>query len=485
MLPQLTTLTYLAWQDWTVFFLILALTAGVAVYGNIRLKKGGNKALDYLLMGRRLTLPLFVATLVATWYGGIFGVNEITFNYGIYNFVTQGVFWYAAYIIFALFIANKVAAYQSVTLPDLAGRMFGPKAAKTAAVFTFIYITPIAYALSLGMFLNMVFGISILQGMILGTLFSCLYSVWGGFKSVVFSDVVQFTVMCLAVLLVALFSVHTFGGWSFLKANLPPGHFTLTGGNGIMNTLIWGFIALSALIDPSFYQRCFAAESPAVVKKGVLISTFIWFCFDLCTTAGSLYARALLPDAQPGEAYFFYAIQLLPTGLKGLFVAGILAIILSTLNSFLFIASNTLSFDLLRSRFKNVVLSNRISLFAVGALAVVGAAVFKGSFKEIWLTLGSYFSACLLVPILMGYLFPGRMTDNAFVTASLTSAAGMTLWRFLPVFLRHAQNDFGRGLSGAAQTLDPFYIGLLTGLAVIFIYCLGNYAKPVKRITYR
>ena len=164
MLPQLTTLTYLAWQDWTVFFLILALTAGVAVYGNIRLKKGGNKALDYLLMGRRLTLPLFVATLVATWYGGIFGVNEITFNYGIYNFVTQGVFWYAAYIIFALFIANKVAAYQSVTLPDLAGRMFGPKAAKTAAIFTFFYITPIAYALSLGMFLNMVFGISILQG---------------------------------------------------------------------------------------------------------------------------------------------------------------------------------------------------------------------------------------------------------------------------------------------------------------------------------
>lgn len=43
MLPQLTTLTYLAWQDWTVFFLILALTAGVAVYGNIRLKKAATK----------------------------------------------------------------------------------------------------------------------------------------------------------------------------------------------------------------------------------------------------------------------------------------------------------------------------------------------------------------------------------------------------------------------------------------------------------
>lgn len=485
MQPQLTTLTYLSWLDWTVFFAILLLTAAAAIYGNRRLKKGGNKALDYLLMGRRLTLPLFVATLVATWYGGIFGVNEITFNYGIYNFVTQGAFWYLAYLIFAFFIADKIASYKSLTLPDLAGQMFGPKASKVAAVFTFFYITPIAYALSLGMFLNMVFGISILQGMICGTLFACLYSAWGGFKSVVFSDLVQFFVMCTAVLLVVVFSVHNFGGLSFLKSHLPASHFTLTGGNGIMNTLIWGFIALSALIDPSFYQRCFAAQSPSVVKKGVLISTFIWFCFDLCTTAGSLYARALLPQANPAEAYFFYAIQLLPEGLKGFFVAGILAIILSTLNSFLFIASNTLSFDLLRNRFKDVVLSNRISLFVVGALAVFMAAVFHGSFKEIWLTLGSYFSACLLAPILMGYLFPGRITDNLFVAASLTSAGFMTLWRLLPTCFAKEVDNWKAGLAGAAQTLDPFYIGLGTGLLILFAVCLKQKGTNVKRITYR
>ena len=486
MLPKLTTLTYLSAADWAVFFAILALTAGAAVYGNLRLKKGGNKALDYLLMGRRLTLPLFVATLVATWYGGIFGVNEITFNYGIYNFVTQGAFWYIAYLIFAFFIADKIAKYQSLTLPDLAGNMFGPKASKVAAVFTFFYITPIAYALSLGMFLNMVFGISILNGMIYGTLFACLYSVWGGFKSVVFSDLVQFFVMCLSVLLVVMFSVHAFGGLSFLKANLPASHFSITGGNGVMNTLIWGFIALSALIDPSFYQRCFAAQSPAVVKKGIIISTCIWFCFDLCTTTGSLYARALLPQAQPGEAYFFYAIQLLPTGLKGFFVAGILAIILSTLNSFLFIASNTLSFDLLRNRFKDVVLSNRISLFAVGALAVYMASVFNGSFKEIWLTLGSYFSACLLAPILMGYIFPGRISDNQFVMASLTSAAAMTIWRFLPRWFAGQVDNWQAGLGGAAQMLDPFYIGLAFGLMILFIICLRQKNEtPVKRITYR
>lgn len=469
MLTKLKIISYLSATDWWVFGIVLVLTFAVAIYGHYRQKKPQNTALDYLLMGRQLTLPLFVATLVATWYGGIFGVNEITFNYGIYNFVTQGFFWYVAYIIFAFFIAERVAKYQSVTLPDLAQNMFGPKAGKVAAVFTFFYITPVAYVLSLGLFLNMIFGIGVLNGMIIGTVFTCLYTAWGGFKAVVFSDLVQFFVMCSAVLLVVLFSVQDFGGLSFLKANLPPSHFSLTGGNGVLNTLIWGFIALATLIDPSFYQRCFAAKSPQIVKKGVLISTFIWFCFDICTTLGSLYARALLPAAEPAEAYFFYAVQLLPTGLKGFFVAGILAIILSTLNSFLFIASNTLSYDLLKNRFKNIVFSNRISLFVVGALAIVMAMLLNGSFKEIWITLGSYFSACLLVPILVGYIYPKRISDNLFVCSALCSAGVMTVWKLWP-------------LSGVWAQIDGFYIGVSTSI-LILVFSKTKATKHVKSTT--
>ncbi|MBO7238813.1 MAG: sodium:solute symporter family protein [Elusimicrobiaceae bacterium] len=465
MQSKLTILSYLTAADWLVFALVLALTLAVALYGNYRRKHSQSKALDYLLMGRQLTLPLFVATLVATWYGGIFGVNEITFNYGIYNFVTQGIFWYIVYLIFAFFIVDKIAKYNSVTLPDLAEHMFGPKAGKVAAMFTLFYMMPVAYVLSLGLFLNMILGISVWQGMIIGTLFTCLYTAWGGFKAVVFSDVVQFFVMCTSVLIVVLFSLHIFGGLTFLKANLPATHFSLTGGTTLLNTLIWGFIALATLIDPSFYQRCFAAKSPSVVKKGILISTLIWFCFDICTTVGSLYARAVLPHAQPAEAYFFYSVQLLPVGLKGFFIAGILAIILSTLNSFLFIASNTLSFDLLRDRFKNIVLSNRISLFLVGLLSACLAQFFNDSFKEIWLTLGSYFSACLLAPILMGYIYPKRISDNLFTISALTSAVVMTVWRILPL------NDF-------LQQIDSFYIGVLTSMIILL------WARPAQRGSY-
>lgn len=459
MLNELRTVTYFQTWDWVVFASVLLATAIAAFYGSWRLKKHKDSpsTLDYLLMGRQLTLPLFVATMVATWYGGIFAVNEITFNYGIFNFVTQGLFWYVAYLIFAFFIAKRLARYASFTLPDLTSQMFGPRSAKVTAILTFCYIAPVAYVLSLGMFLHMVFGISILSGMIWGTLFVCLYSAWGGFRSVVFSDLVQFFVMCSAVALVVVFSVKAFGGLSFLKANLPAEHFTLTGGNSWLEMLIWGFIALSTLIDPSFYQRCFAAKSPTIVRKGILISTLIWFLFDFCTTTGSLYARAVLPQAQPGQAYFFYAIQLLPVGLRGFFVAGILSIILSTLNSFLFIASNTLSFDLLRSTFKNIVISNRISIFIVGAFSILMAQFFNGNFKTIWLVLGSYFSACLLVPILMGYIAPNRISDNLFVSSALASAIMMTLWHILP------KNDI-------LTIIDPFYIGVLTSLIILLVF---------------
>ncbi|MBR4591869.1 MAG: sodium:solute symporter family protein [Elusimicrobiaceae bacterium] len=475
MLNELKTASFFQTADWLVFGLVLAITVMAAIYGHVRLNRSKTQnqltPLDYLLMGRQLTLPLFVATLVATWYGGIFGINEITFNYGIYNFITQGGFWYIAYLIFAFFITDKIAKYNSLTLPDLTQHMFGPRSAKVAAMFTLLYITPVAYVLSLGMFLHMIFGISTLSGMIIGTLFTCLYTAWGGFRSVVFSDLVQFFVMCGAVLIVVCFSVYTFGGISFLKTHLPQSHFTLTGGNSWLNTLVWGFIALSTLIDPSFYQRCFAAKSPQVVKMGILISTLIWFCFDICTTLGSLYARALLPHAQPSQAYFFYSIQLLPAGLRGFFVAGILSIILSTLNSLLFIASNTLSFDLLRKRFQNIILSNRIAIFAVGVFSILLAQVFHGSFKEIWIVLGSYFSACLLVPILMGYIYPGRISDKLFVWASLMSAAAMTLWRVSPKPV-------------GWDTIEPFYIGVIVSL-IILILCRSNHESIASRITDR
>ena len=93
--PNINLTGQLGSLDWPVFFIILAITYLSVLYGlknQSTSSKNTVSALDHLIMGRKLTLPMFVATLVATWYGGIFGVTKIAFNQGIYNFITQGVF---------------------------------------------------------------------------------------------------------------------------------------------------------------------------------------------------------------------------------------------------------------------------------------------------------------------------------------------------------------------------------------------------------
>lgn len=448
-----------AW-DGLVFFSVIGVSL-VSIFVGHRLKEKNvsptprNQVVEHLVMGRRLTLPLFVATLVASWYGGIFGVTEIAFNHGIYNFVTQGLFWYFTYIIFALFLVNKVRQHASLTLPELVETMFGARAARVAAVFNFFNVLPVAYMLSLGIFLQMLTGYSLLLSTALGGVFVCGYSIFGGMRADVFSDVVQFFVMCLSVLLVVVFAAAEFGGIDFLQAHLPPSHFSPLGGYSLANTLIWGFIALATLVDPCFYQRCFAAKDTPTARTGIFICTAIWFVFDMCTTLGAMYARAVLPEARANDGYLQFALQILPEGLRGFFLAGIVAIIISTLDSFLLIASHTISYDLFAKKFRfSSLRRHQVTVVAVTLVCIVLSQFFEGSIKQVWKIFGSYSAGCLLLPMLVGYARPGWIGERTFMTATLSSALVITLWRLLP-------------LSGFWAEIDALYIGLLCSALIV------------------
>lgn len=473
--PSLDFSTTITALDWIVFATVLAMTVAAVLVGQykkqatIQSHNENANFLDLLLMGRQLTLPLFVGTLVATWYGGIFGVTEIAFSKGIYNFVTQGLFWYVAYIIFALFIVRHVKQYEAVTLPDLIGNMFGPHSARLSGVFNFFNVLPISYVISLGLFLQAISGYSLFHSMFLGVSLVVLYSMWGGMRAVVFSDLVQFFVMCSSVAVILIMSVFTFGGYDFLSRSLPEEHFSLTGGEGIGTTLVWGFIALSTLVDPNFYQRVFSAQSTRVARNGILISTAIWFCFDICTTLGAMYARAVIPEAESGLAYMVYALQLLPDGVRGFVLAGILATILSTLDSYLFLAGTTLSYDLASQKYKGKIFLHHLGIVFVGVLSVIMALSFEGNIKSVWKTLGSYSASCLLLPVLYGYLFPGKIKDKQFVFSCLVGVLGITYWRnFRPQgFLPH---------------VDELYIGVLcTTLGLLTFSYVFNRMKSLSR----
>ena len=297
----------------------------------------------------------------------------------------------------------------------------------------------------------MIFDVTLLEGSIIGMLVVLTYSLFGGFRAVVFSDLVQFFVMITAVILVALLSFSSYGLPPLTK--LPESYYSLTGGHSLLETLSWGIIAISTLVDPNFYQRAFAAKNKVIAKKGIIISTCIWILFDLSLTIGAMYARSTMPEAGSENGYFIYAFTLLPNGLKGFFLAGIFATVLSTLDSYLFLCGSTFSVDLFKSNSKR---HYYLGIIAISIVSIVMANLFEGDIKSVWKALGSISSSALLIPVLFGIFKPHQIKDHQFVISSAIAAFSTIVWRLSGLKYEYNIDELYLGCSASILFLSFF-----------------------------
>ncbi|MDZ5761762.1 Sodium:solute symporter family protein [Candidatus Cyrtobacter comes] len=403
---------------------MVVITICVSVVGIKSYPKYNNKAselLEYWLMGRRLTLPVFVATLTSTWYGGIFSVTQIAFEHGIYSFISQGVVWYIVYISFALFAVKRLERGNLISIPDLICRKYGHTSGNISAIILFIKSLPITYAISMGAFLHAMFNIDISFGIFLSCLFVTISCMLGGFRGLVFRDIVQFCVMYAGALSVVLFAIYKFGVSEYLSSKLSSNYFSLSGNHQLSAIILWFIVAFSSVfVSPIFYQRCMAASSKKVAKYGVLISTFLWLIFDLCTVLGGMYAKATMPDTNSLYAYLFFGISILPCGFKGLFLAGIIATTLSTLDAFLFVSSSIIAYDLSPKHLRGSKILRIFSTIACGFCVFI-ISIFAGENMEAVIIAFEICScAPLIIPILFSYLFKRNfILNDAQCTSSI------------------------------------------------------------------
>jgi len=230
---------------------------------------------------------------------------------------------------------------------------------------------------------------------------------------------------------------------------------------------VWGFIALSTLVDPNFYQRCLAANSTSTARRGILFSTLIWVLFDLCTTLGALYAYHAIPGADPQSAYLQYSLQILPSGVRGFFLAGILAVILSTLDSYLFNAATCVSYDLFNKKMRFRVYHHHIALIFVSVLSIFLSTFFEGNVVDVWKTLGSFSAACLLIPLVIGQFFPRLFGQKTFITAVSLGCLGIVSWKVLNRIYEISE-------------VDEFYIGLLMTCTTLLVSHLYKKARITR-----
>jgi SSS family solute:Na+ symporter len=448
----------------------------VAVWLGLRRTGGKQSADSYLLASRRLTLPFFIATLVSTWYGGILGVGEFSYTYGLVNWLALGGFYYAFALVYALLLAGRVRSGRELTIPGRLSAHYGTAAGKFSALFVFILVTPAPYLLMMAKLLSLSFGIGFSLALLI-TLLVTVFYVWrGGFKAVVVTDVLQFFLMFagFAILLGMLY--QQFGGLEFIRAHVPPELLTIPGTLSWREVLIWGFIALWTLVDPSFYQRVSAVDRPQTAKRGLIISIIFWFIFDFMTTATGLYARALLPaDINPMLSYPLLAQQFLPVLLQGLFFAALLATIMSTLDSYAFLSALTIAVDFQHGDTMDEIRRRTRWGLLWTVLFSLLLIYYTESVIQMWLTIGQLCIPVLLLPLLSTY-FSWLKRSRTVVFRSMLGAAiasgGWFAWG-----LWHTTG----GWPVYPMGIEPIYPGLLVSVVVFGVGGRRTHTKTLRK----
>lgn len=445
----------------SIILLLIYSLALLAIGYRLR-RSDRRQAEEYLLMGRRLSLPGFVATLVSTWYGGILGVGEYSYRHGISNWIVFGLPYYLAALIFAIFLARKAQASRVLTIPDHLEKTYGRRVAILGSIFIFINAIPGAYVLQAGVLAQALFKIPLELAVIVGAIITTYYVFSGGFKGDVITDIIQFILMFAGFGIMIVFLISQLGFWNFLSSNLPIENLTWHGGKPFNYILVWYFIALATLVEPAFYQRCFAARSAATARNGILISIAFWALFDFMTTFSGMYARALLPNlADPMASYPQLGLKILPPILQGIFLLGLFATVMSTADSYIMIAGTTLGKDII-GRIKNydlgdqkIVRVTRIGIIIAGLMAV-GIALFFKSIIDIWYYFGSLTTASLLIPLLSSYFGKRPMYSRNAILAILLSAIVVIFWSLPSIVLKQPH----------PLAVDPIYPGLAVSLLI-------------------
>lgn len=398
----------------------------------------------WILAGRTLTLPVFVATLVPTFYGGVLGIGEFTWTSGLSNWTVMALPYYVFAALYAVFLAGRVRVAPGMTIPDHLEAVYGRKMALLGALLVFILASPADELLMAGSLLGHMTGLSVATASALAALVALAVTWRGGLRSDAAANRLQFVVMFAGFFLIIPFAWHAVGSPVAMAAKLPAGHLSWTGGLSPMQLIGWWLIAVWTIVDPSFHQRCAAAQSPEVARKGILISIAFWAVFDLMTTTAGLYARAALPAAgDPALAFPLLADAVMPPVARGLFIAGVSASLFAALQGTAMLAAACLGRERLRA-----------GLVATMVLSLILSRLVP-SIVGLWYSVGSAVIPGLLLPMLGVYL-PALRVPGPWAAAS--SAAG---WLVATAWVVAAR------VNGAPPLgVEPMYPGLLVSGAV-------------------
>lgn len=415
--------------DYTIVGAYLA--GMIAIGAAVSRRIGGFR--DFFVAAGHLTAPLLICSLVSTYYGldVLFGGSEVAYQEGVVAWFGYTRPYYVVILLAALLVAPRLKRHDFLSLPDVADHYYGRGTRAVAAVACFLYALPLLSIMGIGILLDVLLGVPFVWGVLLGACVSLAYTVMGGLLADAFTDTVQFVLMCVTLGIACVLALRAGGGMDGLQAALPAEFFQPGGTYPASVLLVFAASALSALVEPAFYQRVFAAVNYRAVLVALVAGIVLWAAYDWVTTVLGMAAAARGIEAEPRYALLTLTLDVLPTGLRGLFIAGVLATAMSTIDSYLLIAGGNIAYDIYRPLVRpdmpdHDVLRLTRWMTAAAAAASVLFALFFRTIVSAWIFMSTVLIAATLVPLLAG-LYSRRPQSAATGFASSVTGLGIAV----------------------------------------------------------
>ncbi|MFZ1280228.1 MAG: sodium:solute symporter [Ignavibacteriaceae bacterium] len=326
-------------------FVLLAYLIIVLSLGFYYSKRNEENYTDYFLAGRNVGwitvgMSIFATNISSEHFIGLAGAGA-TRGLAVGQFELMAIF---TLIFLGWVLAPIYFKSNAVTVPEFLEKRFDLRIRKFFAAFSIIiYIfTKILVSLfAAGLLFYKIFGLNIYATSIIIVLITGLYSVTGGANAVIRTQLFQGIVLIIGAIVLSAFGLNAVGGFSGLEQKLPSHFFNMFKPISDPDYPWTGIIFGAPIIafwywctDQYIVQRIFSAKSVNDARRGTLVAAFLKVLPIFILVLPGLIAVALYPDISGDEAYsVLVAGDLLPIGLKGLVVAGLLAAIMSSLAS--------------------------------------------------------------------------------------------------------------------------------------------------------
>ncbi len=405
---------------------------GVLALGLWLTKQQGTSE-DFFLAGRSLSFfsvgnSLFASNISSATLIGLAGV---AYQSGI---AVSSYEWMAAPILFfaAIYLVPYYFKTRITTLPEFLEKRFDYRlrfyfSGLTIIGNIFVDLAAVLYAGAL--VLTTFFpSLSYMQAGVILCLVAGLYTAGGGLKAVVYTDVVQAIILLVGSIVISWIAWNQLDmSWAQFVASTPEGHLSLIRpmDDAVMP---WPGLLFGVPILGLYYwctnqyivQRILGAKNITQARLGAMLAGALKLTALFIMVLPGVWARNIFPDLEVSDQVFVKLVtELLPVGIKGLVLSGLIAAIMSSIDSTLHSASTLITFDFVKNLrpqttdkgLMNIGRLTTISIMIISILWIPVVASFSTLFSYLQNAL-SYLVPQVVAVFLLGVFFRGSISRH-------------------------------------------------------------------------